>query len=464
MAIPLLILSTALLTNGTEAIAFDAGVHWRLRETYVQNAPGLPGADGPVPVSTATKPNNHGIRWDLYPWAAASWRNYTFKVGFAHIFTETFEGNPNSWHERSMRMPGLVTLNNLYLDGQGLADGFVDFRIGRQDLMEHRQSVFGLDWILWDGTPGDSSETYFADMARTRLHFTESSKLDVFAMFNSGENELSFGRECDRHRGLNRLLSSDSNEMDQWGGGLVWHSDFAKDFPYKLYSVFKGDTAYTRGNGERQPGKNLVALGVNLLPHLTDEFWLDLDVAKQLGRKTNGAAAGGLMASTDLCCRRQHGCWGLGTPYGRTGLRYMSGDKHRLDADDSDTGWDPMWRRTSAPSEVFNNGLHPALRYWTNMLWYNTLLGIEFGRMHRVEAYSGPVFADVKDGLGGGDGTYKGLLSRLNYYLPFLLADKSKGERIEIYSAFCIELFNPGDYFESRKPATYIRWMINVVF
>ena len=463
MSIPLLILSVALLTNETDGVTYDAGFLLRPRETVVRNAPGLPGARSPVPVSTATKDRNHGMRYDFYPWVTAAWREYTIKAGLAHVFTETFEGTATPWHDRPNRVPGVLLLNNLYLDGKGLADGFLDFRVGRQDMMEHRKSVFGLDWLLWDGTPGDSSETYFSDMARAAFHFSEKSKLDAFVLYNSSRNELSMARKSLRDRGLNRLLTSDSDEMDQWGGGLVWHSEAAPWLPYHAYSIFKGDEPYRRGNGERQPGKRIVTLGLNVLPHLSENVWLDLNAAQQLGERTNGRKAGGTMAYAGLEYRGD-GWRGIGTPYGRTGMFYLSGDKHRLDADDSDTGWDPLWRRTSAPSEVFNNGLHPALRYWTNMYWYNTLVGIEFGRFHRVEAYSGPVFAVVKDGLGGGDSAYKGLLSRINYYIPFLLADKAKGERLEIYSAICIELFNPGDYFESQKPATYMRWMLNVLF
>ena len=37
-------------------------------------------------------------------------------------------------------------------------------------------------------------------------------------------------------------------------------------------------------------------------------------------------------------------------------------------------------------------------------------------------------------------------------------------DRFEIFGSACFELFNPGDYYASSKPAIYIRWLLNFRF
>jgi hypothetical protein len=74
------------------------------------------------------------------------------------------------------------------------------------------------------------------------------------------------------------------------------------------------------------------------------------------------------------------------------------------------------------------------------------------------------MFADENDGLGGGDGCYKGILHTAHYNFPLMLADKSKGERFEMFGHLRAELFNPGDYFDSGRPAWFLRWQVEFKF
>ena len=447
------------------SVEFDAGIHSRIRETCVRNAPGLPNGGDAVPVNKVRKANTQGIRVDSYPWVNAKWREYTAVLGLGHSFIQYLEGVTLPYTERAYRLPDILYLNNLYLDGTGVWDGFMDFRIGRQNMTENRHSVLGLDRLMLDGTPGDSSISTYSDMARFRLHFDEQRSLDLFGLYDCARNTMSMGLSRARHRSLNRLTSSDSPDMDQFGAGAILSDTVGGAMPFKAYTILKGDRSYER-KGERQPGKRIATLGVNVRPQLTETLSLDLEGAQQAGWRTNGRFAGGTMAYMDVVYRRE--CpWNFkASPYGHAGVWFMSGDRHRLDADDSDTAWDPLWRRVSVPSEIFANGSHPGLRYWTNMLWLNGLVGLDFGRMHRVEAYSGPVFAPAKDELGGGDSSFKGVLSRINYFFPIRLAPPNAHgmDRCEVFGSACFELFNPGDYYASSKPAIYVRWLLNFRF
>ena len=446
-------------------LSFDAGVHSRIRQTCVRNAPGLPNGGGAVPVSSKRKANTQGIRVDSYPWMDAKWREYIFRLGLGHSFIEYLEGVKAPHSERSYRLPDILYLNNLYIDGQGVLDGLLDFRIGRQNMTESRHSVLGLDRLILDGTPGDSSVSTYSDMARFRFHLERRRTLELFGLYDCARNTMSMGLSRARERSLNRLTSSDSPEMDQFGAGAIWSDYVGEGLPFKAYAIMKGDRSYER-RGERQPGKRIVTLGVNAKPQLTDTLSLDIECAQQAGRRSNGRFAGGTMGYFDVVYRRDSPWSFSASPYGHAGVWYMSGDRHRLDADDSDTAWDPLWRRVSVPSEIFANGAHPGLRYWTNMLWLNALAGLDFGRMHRVEAYSGPIFAPADDGLGGGDSSFKGVLSRINYFFPIRLAPKNArgADRIEVFGSACFELFNPGGYYASSKPAIYVRWLLNFRF
>ena len=451
--------------GGDSQIEFDAGVLSRVRQTCVRNAPGLPNGGDAVPVAKDRKANSQGVRVDTYPWLNAKFGEYTAFLGFGHSFVENIKGATTPRRERANRAPDILFLNNLYLDGKGVWDGLMDFRIGRQNMTENRHSVLGLDRVILDGTPGDSSVSTYSDMARFRFNFEKRRFLDVFGLYDCARNTMSMGLRQARQRSLNRLTASDSADMDQFGAGVIWNDSIGESLPFKAYMIMKGDRSYER-NGVRQPGRRIVTLGVNAKPRLTETISLDLEGAQQAGRRSNGRFAGGTMAYLDIVYRRETP-WGFSaSPYGHAGVWYMSGDRHRLDPDDSDTAWDPMWGRISNPSEIFANGAHPGLRYWTNMIWLNGLVGLDFGRMHRVEAYSGPLFAPVDDGLGGGDSQFKGVLSRINYFFPIRLAPRNaRGtDRFEVFGSACFELFNPGDYYASSKPAIYVRWLLNFKF
>ena len=47
---------------------------------------------------------------------------------------------------------------------------------------------------------------------------------------------------------------------------------------------------------------------------------------------------------------------------------------------------------------------------------------------------------------------------------PLWLADKKKGERFEVLVHVIGEWFNPGDYYETKKPAFFFRWQVEFKF
>ena len=123
-----------------------------------------------------------------------------------------------------------------------------------------------------------------------------------------------------------------------------------------------------------------------------------------------------------------------------------------------------MWARGVSYAEMFLYGTHYGLGWWSNLHAVNLSAGLDFGRAHRLSASLTPMFAAARDGLGGGDGSFKGVIYQGKYEFPIRLADKAKGERFEILGHLYAEFFNPGDYFETGKPAFFFRWQVEFRF
>ena len=143
----------------------------------------------------------------------------------------------------------------------------------------------------------------------------------------------------------------------------------------------------------------------------------------------------------------------------------MSGDDDAADEDGGHSAWDPMWARGVNDSELFLYGTHYGAAWWSNQHFLKLTLGADIGPRHRLVAACGPLFAAAQDGLGGGDGHFKGLLSQVRYDFPlFPLFDREEAGRFEVFGHVLAEFFNPGDYYETDRPAWFVRWQIDFKF
>lgn len=463
--------------EGTDGVKFNAGADFRLRQEIMANLPGLPGdAYSQTPSVRAKSRNQLRMRPRVY--FSAESGPFTLYARIADEFRH-YPTLDVSRHSRAYYFPDEVFLDNLYLEGRGLewdalaalGVSSVDFRLGRQDLFVGGHSVFGLDRIIAEPTPTDGSRSFYSDMARARLHFGETRHLDVFAMYNSGRSDLRFGTSRSRGRSLNCINMSDTNDLDEWGGGLIY-SETALDgaLPFKLYSIFKRTESHTTKLPvpRERPAREISCLGLWAEPRFTDVWSAEFETARQFGRILNGnRQAGGWMVHAELKCRPGflEGVKGVLS----SAVTYYSGDRHRTGADDNDTSWDPMWGRYTQDSEMLVYGSLYENCWWSNMVYVKAKLTMSFGPRHAMYLYTGPMFAATRDGLGHADGSgsgYKGLLSAARYDFPIRLAPPgAEGfDRIEIVAHVIGELFNPGDYYESGRPAYFVRWQLDFKF
>jgi hypothetical protein len=308
-------------------------------------------------------------------------------------------------------------------------------------------------------------------MVKFTFHTSDTSKLDAFALYNNGRDNLSWGTRASRGRPVNAIHPGDSPEMDEWGGGLVWHDHlFEKRLPYRAYLIHKHNESYTAPSGRRIEDKQITTVGLNILPVLTENISFEFDGAQQFGTSSRGSSqAGGTMGYAAVDFHRDQSARGL-KPYTRLSVYYLSGDKHFTGEDDNNTAWDPLWGRWPQDSELFQYGTLYGLGYWSNIVYPKLTFGAAIGPRHRVCAYSGPLFAAEQDHAGHADGSgdslFKGLLSSIRYDIPIRLAPKNATgyDRFEIYGHLVAELFNPGNYYDTSRPSYFFRWEVSFAF
>ena len=431
--------------------SFAAGADLRVRQEIMDNIPGLPGG-GLLSRAPYSKVRNH-IRFRPDVWAELKagddWR-------FFAKLTDEFRANITP-KNHSNTFPDELIVENLFFEGKNLFDGFLDICAGRQNLYK----LYGLDHIFVDGTPGDGSRTTYADMVNLALHVDDVSELDFFALYNADSNQLRWGTRRGRYKRLSGLGGGAEPEMDDWGWGAIWRSKIGTAFDYDIFAMQKNTASFHRG-GVKHPRTQRNMFGFKTVPHITDNFNLQFEGMGQLGRNGEDDVLSGWSAYAggewrDMAKKE----W---QPFMRLGFHYMSGDKDAAEEDGGHRAWDPMWARGVNDSELFLYGTHYGAAWWSNMLYLKATAGYEIGKYHDIVVSTGPMFAAVQDDLGGGDGTFKGMLSMIRYDFPIYLTDKVGPRGIQVFGHVLFELFNPGDYFETDRPSWFFRWQLDVKF
>ena len=435
-------------------VGFDAGADLRIRQEMMENVPGLPNGGVLSPVRRGKFVNHMRFRPRV-------WGEVTFgseSLGRFRLYTRLTD--ECRWcpepYRNAYTFPDELILDNLFLEGKDLFDGFLDFTVGRQDLY----GLYGLDHVFVDGTPGDGSRTTYAEMARTTLHVTDESTLDLFALYNFDDSDVRWGTDRGKHRSLSGFGGGAEPEMDDWGFGVIWGSNFGKALPYQLFVMQKNTDRFYRGD-VKHPRTQRELFGAKLMPQLDEEWSLQFEGMSQVGANGGGDMLTGWSAYSGVNWKSARE--GI-RPFGKFGYHFMSGDDDAAAEDGGHSAWDPMWARGVNDSELFLYGTHYGAAWWSNMHYVKLTLGLDLGRRHAVVGSMGPLFAAAQDGMGGGNGMFKGFLSQVRYDFPLWLADAKKGERFEIFGHILAEFFNPGDYFETDKPSWFVRWQVDFRF
>jgi hypothetical protein len=431
---------------------FDMGADLRVRHEMYDNIPGNP--NGGILLNSARSKYTGHMRFRPRVWGEVKFgQDNTWRI-FGRVVDEL------RWYIKPDKdthtFPGELLLDNLFIEAHSLFDGFVDFSFGRQDIY----GLYGLDHIFADGTPGDGSRSLFSDVARMTFNFTDESKLDVFFLYNNDDNIIRCGTERSSHICMTGLGGGAEPEMDDMGYGAVYSSKVLDDVDYQIFAIEKYTRAYHR-KGIKYPSARRDLIGFKVVPKLTENLSLQVEAMGQIGKKDSGEH---ISAWSSYLGANWKGEIDSLKPFLKVGLHMMSGDKNAADEEGGNHAWDPMWSRAANDSDMFLYGTHYAQAWWSNMMLLKISGGIDFGGKRKLTLSSAPVFAHRRDGVGGGDGNFKGLLSQARFEFPILVADKKAGERLEISSHISGELFNPGDYYETDKPGWFARWQVDFRF
>lgn len=440
--------------EANSSLKWDAGADLRVRHELVDN---LPMSGGSV------MKNASYLRIRPRVWGEVKNENFKLYTRFADEFRHYFQ--PSESH--NSEWPDEVLLDNLYLDLYNLFGDRVDLRIGRQDFFGPNGPVYGAGRVLADGTPFDGSRTIFMDAIKATVKFDEKNTLDVLAIYNSPETELSWGHptKTDGSEYKERPLTSinpRSKDLTEWGGGLYFRSKEVELLPFELYYLYKRESKARLSDGTKLQGRFVNTWGARLMPKLTDTLSAELEGAVQAGEKDGGASTAGYMGYAGLTYRPL--AEGAVKPYLTGSLYYLSGDKNR-GADEKDTAWDPLWSRWPQFSELYVYSFMYGAGYWSNLLYPSLEGGVGFGPGHKVRASIGPMYAAVDDSettQGTDNGNLYGWLGVVRYDFPLLKA--KPGKRGNVSGHVTAEVLDPGDYYASDKMAYFLRWEVIMKF
>jgi len=438
--------ATAVKPEAT-GLDWDAGALLRIRQEIIDNVPQAGGAGAP---------NMNHLRIRPSVWGQV--KNEDFKIYLR--LTDEFREYFNPRESRNYQTPDEVVVDNLYMDFYNLFDGKLDLRIGRQDFVGPTGPTYGSGRVLLDGTPGDGSRTAFMDAIKATIKFDEKNTLDLLAIYNSPDTELSWGhpRRTDGSEPNERQLTyinPRSKDMAEYGGGLYFKSKEIDTIPFELYYLYKRETKARMPGGVKLPGRGVHTVGTRVTPKLTDTLSAELEGAAQAGEKDGGASTAGYMGYAGLTYKPLVDS--TAKPFLTGSIYYLSGDNGQRGKGDNDTGWDPLWARWPQFSEMYPYHDSGAC-YWSNLIYPSLEAGVGFAPGHKVRASVGPMYVAVEDDLGGGNGDLYGWLGVIRYDFP--LFKNIFGKRGDLSGHVTAEVLDPGDYYITDKTAYFLRWEV----
>jgi hypothetical protein len=430
---------------------WDGGADLRIRQELSDN---LPLAGG------STAKNASYLRIRPRVWGQVKNEDFKFYIRAAEEFREYFQPSES----RNYQTPDEVLIDSLYLDLYNLFDGKLDLRIGRQDFFGATGPTYGAGRVLCDGTPADGSRTVFMDAIKATVKFDDKNALDVLAIYNNPDTELSWGHayKADGSEWDERQLTSingRSTDLTEWGGGLYFKSKEFARVPFELYYLYKRESKARMSSGTKLQGRIVNTWGTRLTPQLTETLSAELEGAVQAGEKDGGASTSGYMGYAGLTYKPLVDS--TSKPYFTGSCYYLSGDNDR-GTGDNDSAWDPLWSRWPQFSEMYVYGTTYGVGYWSNMIYPSLETGVGFSPGHKVKASVGPMYAASDDNLGGGGGDFYGWLGVVRYDFP--LFKNIFGKRGDLSGHVTAEVLDPGDYYSSDTVSYFLRWEVVAKF
>ena len=376
--------------------------------------------------------------------------NAMLNVRLAHMFYETSAG------PESFKWPDELSLDNLNIAFKDFAGEGSRLVLGRQDIM------LGSGRLVFEGTPLDASRTTFFDGVFLHQPLGEPFSADLFAVYDKDEDPLAVGNE---HRQL-RGYSPSVDGRDEAGVGAFLNGTLLDgSLTGSLYYVWKHETAARKAEGTAVPNADIHTVGVLLRPKFSDAISGEFEYARQFDPADDDGidatlAYAGLFLDIEECKIPSSANGSIALfPKTKIGIDclYLSGD-------DSDTerneAFNPIFSRYPFLSELMIYCYDTeGAGNWNNLIHPRATALAKMGG-HSLSLSAGPVFADERNGAGGG--RRRGDLYMAQWGFPLFKGKEGGFGRTDGHLR--CEIFDPGDYYTSNSTAYYLRWEILVRF
>lgn len=347
--------------------------------------------------------------------------------------------------------PDEAIVDQLYLESNGLFDGALDFRLGRQDLR------YGQGRIIVDGTPKDGSRTFYCDALKLVLHPADKTTVDLLAIYNQPEAGLEIGN-------LDRDLTGfdkSANDLTESGGGVYATFNAWEHLPFELYYFFKDESAWetlTNGVSVARAGRRTHTVGARALPRLNSQLGFEFEAAVQRGETDDDIDLSGYLlyaGATWNVPRTLHDA----KPYLTAACYLLSGDDPGTTG--KNEGWNPIWSRATQVSELYSYSFDAEKFFaWSNLLYPHVEAGLDIAKGHKFFVVAGLLLAPEENGSGGGN--ERGMLYRVRYDFP--LASGLVFNKDSLFGHLTAEVLDPGDYHTSDDTAFFARAEISYKF
>lgn len=418
---------------------FDGGGDLRIREEAFDDIPIIRDPPG---VTRGGK--NDSIRIRSMLWGKAENDGVILYGRLNNEFRHWLEpdGNP------SFEWPDEVVIDNLYLRlVDVLGDGTV-LTVGRQDI------VLGSRRLVLEGTPKDGSRTIYMNGVSFGAKVDELTRLDLFGVYNPAEDELAIGHE---HRDLVGYKSG-FNDMDESGVGAFVKSRYTEALPFEVYYIYKHDSDYEWKPVATNPPVRVAesdyhTVGLRLLPKFTSQVSGELELAGQFGEEGENdvealMAVAGVTWAPDATWK----------PTLSANVVYLSGDDASTDEQE---GFNPLWGRYPWISEHYVYAWDAEKAgFWTNLIYPYVEATCAPRAGHKLRVSVGPLYADEKDGPGGGD--ERGWLGIARWDFP--IKTGLFGEKDSMKGHLLAEVLEPGDYYKVDDTSYFLRWEVTYAF
>ena len=429
-------------------VTADAGIDWRFYDVYSDNPVAYQNNETDATASDTQK----GTYFNYYrlrtrPWARVDVDDRYGAYGRLANEFRVYDNNKQTYP-----FPHELFIDNLYVDIRDVWQDRLSVRAGRQDLK------YGAGRVIRDGTPGDISRSYYFDAVKSELRLSEKSTLDLTGIWQRPEDAWTLGNE---NVDLTRYQASENgNELTERAAVAYYSNREHIELPFELYYVYKDESRWYSGNGNRLPERRYHTAGLRLIPRFDDHWSAEAELAGQCG--TIGES--GSLDDREIRAWMAYG----GTTYAATEWSWkpsitvatliLSGDDERFDdpnASGSDAGWNPVFGRAIWTSDIMSAAY--ATYRLSNLIYPHVEIGVNPADGYSFSVQGGPQYACESDNNNGD--TFRGYLGVARYLFPLLR--ESKERRGAVRGAIKLEVLEAGDYYGDPEVAYYLRFEIH---